>query len=190
MSGFGSFVRKRQWLSLRFRTIYDTQVLEIVFKCWMRSKCCDHGTRGPIREAAMYLLWTNDHDMGCPLHLDFLDKVFRVVHVPSVVANARSILRNKELSDGVLLNEVNVIFRFVLVEHTMPQGKQPFVPVFLEKGVHRWAIAAVHRHVVKNTRDEVHVEGLLALLGLFIEYVSHFFSFEIIELMSQNLEQY
>jgi len=132
--------------------------------------------RTPIREAVMYLLWTNDHDMGCPLQLDFLDKIFKAIDVHSIVSTARSILRNKDLSDAALLNEVNVIFRFVLVEHTMPQGKQPFVPVFLEKGVHRWAIAAVHRHVVRNTRGVMYVE-LLARLGLFIEYVSYFFLF-------------
>jgi len=133
--------------------------------------------RGPIREAAMYILWTNDYDMGCPLQLDFLDKIFQTVDLHSIVSTSKSILRNKDISDGTLLNEVNVIFRFVLVEHTMPQGKQPFVPVFLEKGVHRWAIAAVHRHVVRNTRGVVYVEGLLARLGLFIEYVSYFFLF-------------
>ena len=132
--------------------------------------------RTPIREAVMYLLWTNDHDMGCPLQLDFLDKIFKAIDVHSIVSTARSILRNKDLSDGDLLNEVNVIFRFVLVEYTMPQGKQPFVPVFLEKGVHRWAIAAVHRHVVRNTRGVMYVE-LLARLGLFIEYVSYSFLF-------------
>jgi len=131
--------------------------------------------RSPIREAAMYLLWTNDHDMGCPLQLDFLDKIFQAVDVHSIVSTARSILRNTDLSDGDLLNEVHVVLSFVLVEHTMPQGKQPFVPVFLEKGVHRWAIAAVHRQVLRRTRDAVYVEGLLDRLGLFIVCVSYFF---------------
>ncbi|KDR68689.1 hypothetical protein GALMADRAFT_160763 [Galerina marginata CBS 339.88] len=145
------------------RSMYDEKTINLVLYCWLVTSP-DSTVRIEVAHTVDVMFAARD-PFGNRPPPQYLQLAFKAYNIKTFVSQVNFSLKHKKMLGQPLTREISVLCEFVRVN-------DPFVPHFLEAGVHRQVAAAVRRQL-KNARaeDESVTREVLEESGIFMQHL-------------------